>query len=150
MAHATGTTHLLERPRHHTVTLLRLVAGGTWLAGAAWNAFVTWGMADPYGWLADGSVIPLWRWFFTDVVEQQPGMWTALLIAGEITLGLLTLGRDRRARLGLQGGALFSLLLFSMGTPYTLMMGPWAVLLYWLSRQETRHNSLLDLMRVHH
>jgi hypothetical protein len=147
MAHATGSSHVLERPRDHANTLIRFLVGGIWVAGAAWNAFVTWSMTDPYSWLADDSVIPLWRWFFTDIVERQPDLWTALLIAGEVTLGLLTLGRNRWARMGLLGGALFSLLLFSLGTLYTLMMGPYALLLIWLSRHE-HHRSVRDLMSL--
>ncbi len=146
MAHATGSPQVFHRSHNHAQTLARLLVGGIWLAGAAWNTFVTVSMADPYGWLADDSVVPLWRWFFTDVVEQHPGMWTALLIAGELCLGLFTLGRGRRAQMGLLGGALFSMLLFSLGTPYTLMMGPYALLLLWLSRQEAREG-LIDMLR---
>lgn len=125
--------------RRHSLDLpamLRIAVGLIWLAGAAWNLLVTWQMDDPYGWLADGARVAPWRWFFAEVVEAHPLPWTALLIMGEIVLGVLTLGRRSWARLGLAGGALFSAALFSFGTPYTLMMGPWALLLAWLARHD--------------
>jgi hypothetical protein len=120
------------------IPIARIAVGGIWLAGAAFNAFVTRRMEDPYGWLADGSPVPIYRWFFGDVVGAHPTAWTVALAAGEATIGALTLCRGRWAQLGLAGGALFSALLFSLATPYTLVMGPYALFLAWLARQEHR------------
>ena len=126
--------------------IARIAVGLIWLAGAAFNLLVTWRLADPFGWLAEGSWFAPWRWFFGEVAGARPGFWIALLVAGEVTLGTLTLGRGRWARLGLAGGALFSIFLFSLGTTYTLMMGPYALLLAWLARHRFSHNAL-DLVR---
>lgn len=119
--------------------ITRLVVGLIWLAGAAFNLFVTLRMARPFEWLEE-SPVPLYRWFFRDVVGPNPEVWTVLLVAGEIALGVLTLARGGWARLGLAGGALFSAVLVSFGTAYTLIMGPYALLLLWLARKEYRHS----------
>jgi hypothetical protein len=116
--------------------IVRIGVGLVWLAGAVWNLTVTLRMDDPFGWLAEGSWFAPWRWFFGDVVEAHPPFWIALLVVAEAALGALTLGRGNRARLGLAGGALFSAVLFSFGTTYTLIMGPYALLLGWLARHE--------------
>ena len=116
--------------------ITRIVVGLIWLAGAVFNLVVTRRAADPFGWLAEGSWFAPWRWFFGEVVDADRAFWIVLLIAGEAALGVLTLGRGNRARLGLAGGALFSFFLFSLGTSYTLMMGPYALLLAWLARHE--------------
>lgn len=63
-------------------------------------------------------------------------MWTIGLIAGEAALGILTLVCGRWGRTGLIGGALFSLFLFSLAVPYTLVMGGYALLLGWLAYRE--------------
>lgn len=128
-----------------TTEVTRIVVGFIWLAGAAFNMLVTWRMADPFGWLAEGSRFAPWRWFFGEVAGAHPAFWTALLIAGEIALGVLTLGRGDRARLGLAGGVLFSLFLLSLGTSYTLIMGPYALLLGRLARYRYGR-SLLDYL----
>lgn len=148
MIHSLASHRIWHRPHSAMLAFLRFVVGGIWLAGAAFNAFVTWSMSEPYAWLADDARTAPWRWFFRDVVAQQPEVWTALLIAGELTLGGLTLSRGRWAQAGLIGGVLFSVMLFSFGTAYTLMMGPYALLLYWLYRHDDRH-SVLDLFHHH-
>lgn len=112
----------------------RLVIGLIWLAGAAFNALVTLRMSRPFEWL-ESSPIPIYRWFFRDVAGEHPVVWTLLLVAGEAALGVLTLARGGWARLGLAGGALFSLFLFSLGTVYTLVMAPYAALLTWLAHR---------------
>ena len=113
----------------------RTVVGTIWLAGAVFNALVTLRMEDPYGWIADESRLGVYRWFFGEVVGAHPAVWTVLLIAGEAALGVLTLARGGWATLGLVGGVLFSAFLFSLASPYTLMMGPYALLLAWLGRR---------------
>jgi hypothetical protein len=124
-----------SRPRALTKIAQRIV-GGIWLAGSAWNVLVTRRMDDPYGWLAQDSWVPAWRWLFGDVVSASPDGWTLALAAGEAMLGILTLRGGEWGRRGLLGGALFSTALFSLGTPYTLMMGPYALRLLWLARRD--------------
>jgi hypothetical protein len=114
----------------------RIVVGLIWLAGAVYNLLVTLRMPRPFEWL-EASPVPLYRWFFTDVAGDRPALWTVALVAGETALGLLTLARGGWARLGLAGGALFSLFLVSLGTVYTLMMAPYALLLAWLAWRDT-------------
>jgi hypothetical protein len=116
--------------------LARVAVGLVWIAGAVFNAAVTTRMANPFGWLTE-SPVPLWRWFFDDVVTARPVPWTLLLATFELAIGLLTLGGSR-ARTGLIGGAAFSAFLFSLATPYTLVMGPYTALLVWLARKEYR------------
>jgi hypothetical protein len=128
----------IERTSTTAVDIARIAAGCVWLGGAAFNALWTIRQSAPYEWLEE-ETLPLSRWFFGDVVSAHPAPWTALLIAGELALGILTLARGRWARLGLAGGALFSALLFATASPYTLVMGPYAFLLAWLA-WKTRDN----------
>jgi hypothetical protein len=121
-----------DRTSTTVVDIARIAAGCVWLGGAVFNASWTIRQSAPYEWLEEGT-LPPYRWFFSDVVGVHPVPWTALVIAGEFALGLLTLTQGRRARLGLAGGALFSALLFASASPYTLMMGPYALLLAWLA-----------------
>ena len=116
--------------------IARRVIGGIWLAGAAFNAGWTLRQDGPWTWLEE-SRVPVYRWFFGEVAAANPAPWTVALIAGEITLGLLTLSQ-RWGRRGLIAGAAFSAFLFSLGTPYTLMMGGYALLLAWLARRDGR------------
>jgi hypothetical protein len=132
--------------RTGTLDIARIVVGLIWLAGAVFNALVTIRMEDPYGWIAEKSPFRVWRRFFGDVVGARPAFWTALLVIGEAGLGVLTLARGGWARLGLAGGAIFSALLFALATPYTLVMGPYAIFLAWLARKGDR-SSLVDGLR---
>jgi len=124
--------HRIDRDR-----IAQVVVGGIWLAGAAFNAGWTLRQPDPYTWLEESLVRP-YRWFFGEIAAQNPSFWTLALIAGETTLGLLTIAGGKWTRLGLLGGTLFSLFLFSLATPYTLMMGGYVALLAWLTWRERR------------
>lgn len=128
------------------IALTRLVVGAVWLAGAAFNLLVTTRMSGPFEWLED-SPVPVYRWFFRDIAGDRPVLWIVLLAIGEATLGLLTLTHGRTARIGLAGGALFSAFLFSIGTVYTLVMGPYALLLAWLAR---KHYSVSAVTSLRH
>jgi hypothetical protein len=134
------------RPPKRRAELARIAVGLIWLAGALFNAIVTMRMADPFSWLAEGSRFSIWRTFFRETVSRHPRRWTVLLIAGEAALGLLTLGKGKRARIGLAGGSLFSAGLFSLGTSYSTMMGPYTLLLVWLTRFEFGQ-SIIDILR---
>jgi predicted phage tail protein len=74
------------------------------------------------------------------VAGANPAPWTVALIAGEVALGVLTLS-NRWGRRGLIAGATFSAFLFTLGTPYTLMMGGYAVLLAWLAERTGKNRS---------
>ncbi len=113
------------------------IVGGIWLAGAAFNAVATLRQPDPYTWLEESLVRP-YRWFFGEVATANPSFWTLALIAGETALGLLTLAGGKWTRLGLLGGTLFSLFLFTLATPYTMMMGGYAAFLAWLAWREIK------------
>lgn len=132
-------------PATGAANIARVVVGLIWLAGAAFNALVTLRMSDAFAWLEE-SPVPVYRWFFGDVVGAHPAVWTVLLAFGELVLGVLTLARGGWARFGLAGGALFSALLFSLGTVYTLVMGPYALLLARLARWDYPR-SLFDRLR---
>lgn len=121
--------------------IARIVVGLIWIGGAVWNLVFTTRMDRPYGWLADDAGTSLYRWFFGEVVEAHPVFWTVLLAIGELTVGGLTLMRGGWAKLGLLGGALFSAFLFLTMTPYTLIMGPYAVFLGWLAAKEYPRNA---------
>ena len=134
-------------PAEPAANIARIAVGLIWLAGAAFNALVTMRMAEPFDWLESSPVAP-YRWFFRDVAGARPELWTALLVAAEATMGILTLARGRWARLGLGLGALFSAFLFTLATPYTLIMGAWATLLAWLARKDYPTSPLDPLIRV--
>jgi hypothetical protein len=120
--------------------IIRLGVGMIWIAGAVYNAVWTLRHTAFLGveGIARDASLPIYRWFFGDVVSAAPEMWTLLLIAGELALGALTLASGRWARLGMWGGALWSLWLFPMLWPYTIMMGPYAMFLMWLARGDVR------------
>ena len=140
--------HPLNASRRATraTNVARGFVGLIWLAGAAFNGLVTLRMADPFGWLVEGSPFRVYQWFFGEVAGAHPAAWTVLLIAGEATIGVLTLARGGWAGLGLAGGVLFSAFLFLSGTSFTLVMGPYAVLLAWLARHDYP-DSLIDSLR---
>jgi hypothetical protein len=132
---------LVHRRRAYAVDGQKLACfavGGIWIAGAAFNALVTARMDDPYAWIVDESRIGAYRWFFGEVAGAHPVAWTLALVAGEAVLGVLTLAGGRKARLGLFGGVIFSLFLFFMVTPYTVVMGPYALVLVGLLLEERR------------
>src|SRR5687768_7293038 len=121
-------------------TNLRMFVGVIWIAGAAFNAMWTLRHPEFFGneGIAQDASLEIYRWFFGDVVARAPALWTALLILGEVAIGVLTLGGGRWARTGLWGGVVWSLWLFPLIWPDTIMMGPFALLLAWLLRGDLR------------
>jgi hypothetical protein len=124
-----------------------MVVGLIWIAGAVYNALWTLRHTEFFGdeGIARDATLPVYRWFFGDAVAAAPVAWTLVLIAGEVTIGVLTLGTGIRAKIGLWGGLLWSLWLFLMLWPYTIMMGPYALLPAWLLR-DAHDVSLRDLL----
>lgn len=115
--------------------LARNLVGATWLGGAIFNALWTVRQSNPWLWLEE-SPLPIYEWFFGEVVGKNPAAWTIGLIVGEIALGVLTLAHGKWRQIGLICGALFSAFLFSLAVPYTLTMGGFVLLLGWLAHRE--------------
>ncbi|HEU5098436.1 MAG TPA: hypothetical protein VFU22_05425 [Roseiflexaceae bacterium] len=55
------------------------------------------------------ALLPIYRWFFREVVALSPSLFVLLLIVYETIIGLLMLSKGRYVRLGLAGGILFLL-----------------------------------------
>lgn len=126
-------------------TTTRIAVGLVWIGGAIFNLLVTTRMDAPFAWLEESPLRP-WRWFFAEVVAPHALLWTLLLVAWELAIGVLTLARGSRARTGLAGGVLFSLFLVTLQPAYTWMMAPYALLLGWLARHD-HPASLVELVR---
>jgi hypothetical protein len=132
---------------HHVsgVSIGGMGVGLIWIAGAVYNAVWTMPNArDAWHGLGEDATFGIYRWFFSDVVGAAPVAWTAALVAGEILLGVMLLGKERWARRGLLGSTIWSLFLSFLIWPYTLMMFPFALLTVWLLRWEHR-TGILDL-----
>ena len=118
------------------ISLVRCAVGLIWIAGAVFNAFSTMRHPEVYHSLAAETTVPVYQWLFSEIVAAHAAFWTLLLVLGELFLGVLTLAKGRRGQVGLAVGALWSALLFPLVWPYTLMMGPYAVLLAWLATRD--------------
>jgi hypothetical protein len=129
-----------DQPRIEMRTMLRMLVGVIWIAGVAFNAL--WTLRHPeflgHEGLARDASLGIYRWFFGDVVARAPTLWTVLLILGEIAIGTLTMSRGIRAKAALWGGVAWSLWLFPLIWPYTIMMGPFALLTASLLRDDHR------------
>jgi hypothetical protein len=77
----------------------------------AWGVNLPMMLYDPSLYPAAGAhaFIPLYRWFFTQVLALYPVPFILLLIAFETAIGLLTLSKGRWVKLGLGLGMLFCL-----------------------------------------
>lgn len=117
-----------------------------WIAGALYNATSTVRHPELLADMFATSPLPLYRWLFDTVAKPHLVFWTWMVVAGEMIIGILMLARGTWARLGLLGSMLWSAFLFPLSWPYTLMMGPYALLNAWLLRR-TYDRSLLDALR---
>jgi hypothetical protein len=77
----------------------------------AWGINFPMMLYDPalYPQAGANSFIPLYRWFFTEVLARYPVPFILMLIGFETAVGVLTLSQGRRVKLGLGLGALFCL-----------------------------------------
>lgn len=77
----------------------------------AWGVNFPMMLNDPslYPMAGANSSIPLYRWFFTEVLALYPVPFILLLIGFETAVGVLTLSQGRWVKLGLVLGALFCL-----------------------------------------
>ena len=135
-------------PRSTWRLWVRMGLGLIWIAGAFFN--LVWTLRQPnvfgQGGFAGEAGLTIYRWFFREVIAPAPTFWTVLLVLGEAALGAQTLAKGAWARAGLWGSALWSLWLFPLMWPYTIMMGPFALVPLWLLRG-TQDVSAIDLLR---
>lgn len=77
----------------------------------AWGVNFPMMLYDPtlYPLAGANAFIPLYRWFFTQVLALYPVPFILLLIGFETAVGVLTLSRGRWVKAGLVSGALFCL-----------------------------------------
>ena len=95
------------------------------------------------------AIVPLYRWFFENVVALAPPLFGLLAAAYEITIALLMLSKGRYARWGLIGGIVFLIAITPLGT-WTLANPILAVALAYLLTKEY-DRSLLEMLhpRIH-
>lgn len=91
------------------------------------DQFVALGTEEP--------LVPLYRWFFENVVALAPPFFGLLAAAYEITIALLMLSRGRYARWGLIGGIVFLIGITPLGV-WTLANPVMALALALLLRKE--------------
>lgn len=89
----------------------------------------------------DAPLIPLYGWFFQNVVAPAPQVIGILAAAGEIAVGLLILSGGRRTKLGLAGAILFLIVVTPLGI-WTLPNPVFAAGLAWLLTKEYPRNML--------
>jgi hypothetical protein len=121
-----------------------MMLGGIWIAGAAFNVFVTLPHASS-SWnnLGENATFGPYRWFFDTVAGGAPAFWALIVIAGELLLGSLLRGRDPWARYGVILSVAWCLFII---WPYTLTTIPLLVLAGWLLRHDHDQN-VVDLLR---
>ena len=102
------------------------------------NLFVALGTND--------AIIPLYRWFFENVVALAPPLFGLLAAAYEITIALMMLSKDKYVKWGLIGGIVFLIGITPLGV-WTLANPILALTLaYLLSREYDR--SLLEMLHL--
>lgn len=102
------------------------------------NLFVALGTHD--------AIIPLYRWFFENVVALAPPLFGLLAAAYEITIALMMLSKDKYVKWGLIGGIVFLIGITPLGV-WTLANPILALTLaYLLTREYDR--SLLEMLHL--
>lgn len=102
------------------------------------NLFVALGTND--------AIIPLYRWFFENVVALAPPLFGLLAATYEITIALMMLSKDKYVKWGLIGGIVFLIGITPLGV-WTLANPILALTLaYLLTREYDR--SLLEMLHL--
>lgn len=111
--------------------IARLVVATTYLVGAGVHIGVV--AADPqtYQGFADGAPAIV-REAWSDVFMAAPSSWGLVLAGGELVIGVLLLGRGRRARLGIALAIAFHVALMFFGWWAWTYAAPALVALGWL------------------
>ena len=92
------------------------------------------------------AIIPLYRWFFENVVALAPPLFGLLAAAYEITIALMMLSKDKYVKWGLIGGIVFLIGITPLGV-WTLANPILALTLaYLLTREYER--SLLEMLHL--
>jgi len=126
---------------------------GRWFVGLFFLAMglgvnLTFVLRDPSQFVALGTaepLVPLYAAFFEQVVGRAPVLWGLLVVAFQLVVGVLLLGRGPSVRWGLAGATVFLLAITPLG-PWTLANPLLAVALATLWRRP-HDASLLDAVR---
>jgi hypothetical protein len=94
----------------------------------------------------DASVVPLYRWFFENVVAVAPPLFGLLAAAYEITIAFMILSKGQYVRWGLIGGIAFLIGITPLGV-WTLGNPIMALALAVLLRREYAR-SLAEMLRL--
>jgi hypothetical protein len=127
--------------------IIRILFGLVMLAGAAANAFMALTQPGIYAPFADMSFLSLYRTAWQSLVLPYLGAWLLLVVAFEVTMGVLLLSKGMWVRVGIVGTILFFLFLFPFwwagGAILTLVF---AVILLLLLRYDYEDN-IIDILR---
>jgi hypothetical protein len=94
----------------------------------------------------DDALIPLYRWFFENIVAVAPSLFGLLAAAYEVTIALLMLSKGRYVKWGLIGGIVFLIAITPLGV-WTLANPILALALaYLLTREYDR--SLPEMLHL--
>ncbi len=138
----TITTHAPTRVRGERGTSLGAAAvGGFYLVMGGVHLGIV--AADPttYEGFAERGLFGFVRTGWADIVMAHPAAWGLLLMAGEVTLGILLLLGGRAARLGWIGVITFHVLLLLFGWWAWVWAVPALALLLSLARRDWRRGS---------
>jgi hypothetical protein len=91
--------------------VVRIVFGFILLAGAAVNTYLGLTQPDLYASFADVALLNLYRSLWRALVLPYLGVWLALVVAFELTTGLVILSRGVWVKVGLAAALLFFLFL---------------------------------------
>src|SRR5829696_1724533 len=83
----------------------------------------------------DDALVPLYRWFFENVVALAPPLFGLLAAAYEITIALMMLSKDKHVKWGLIGGIVFLIGITPLGV-WTLANPILAVAMAYLLTKE--------------
>lgn len=102
---------------------------------------------DPMSFSSAGAnaLLPVYRWFFTQILPQAPVLLGSMLIVVEISIGLLILSKGGWARLGLLGGLLFCTFITFVGKEE--LTAPILALAFALLLRRRFDRSLPELLR---
>jgi hypothetical protein len=94
----------------------------------------------------DDALVPLYRWFFENVVAIAPPLFGLLAASYEVTIALMMLSKGKYAKWGLIGGIVFLLAITPLGV-WTLANPLLALAMALLLRKEF-NRSLLEIVHL--
>lgn len=94
----------------------------------------------------EDALIPLYRWFFENVVALAPPLFGLLVAALEITIALMMLSKEQGVKWGLIGGIVFLIAITPLGT-WTLANPILALALAYLLTKEY-DRSFLEMLHL--